>query len=370
MKTNYLILIIALIIFSSCNSGRYYANYRVGGKSKSEKNFENEEENSSNVLNEIIESKNDISLSVINVLDTFQIQSQSKINTLEKKEQVSVALVHHDKKQKRQLKKLFAKVNPIEKKAKRKTFTNNYSSKDNRLKKFLIIVLAAALIIGLSSFISLGTTFWITVGIILAAMAGFFLALYLFVGLFFTLLEEIFGSFSSLSFKSHKAFKNVNHGERIAALFWTLIGVVILGGIISAIVFIPNFLSIALIVLVALLTAALIGAVFAAFIDFIMPGDSLFSIKSKNRKLQNNISSLLKSIVELYSKFLNKEPLSTGQYILLFLTTLLVINLVMLFVFGLAVALEVAASILFFLAGITLVVLVTSLAMWLQPKHR
>lgn len=276
MKTNYLILMITLIIFSSCNSGRYYANYRVGGKSKSEKSFESEEENSSNVLNEIIESKKDISLSVINVVDTFHVQAQSKINTLEKKEQVSVVLVHQDQKQKRQLKNRFAKVNPIEKKGKRKTFTNNYASKDNRLKKFLIIVLAAALIIGLSSFISLGSTFWITVGIILAAFAGFILALYLFVCLFFTLLEEIFGSFSFHSFMSHKAFKKINHGERIATLFWTLIGVVILAGIISAIVFIPNFLSIALIVLVAVLTVALIGAVFAAFIDFIMPGDSLF----------------------------------------------------------------------------------------------
>lgn len=275
MKTNYLILILALI-FSSCNTGRFYANYRLGGKSKTEKTIESKEEISLNPSNEINESKTDISLSVINIVDTFQVQAQSKNYGLEKKEQAPVALVHHDKQEKHPLKKLQIKRNPVEKKVKRKMLTNHYTSKDNRLKKILIILLAIALIIGFSSFISLGSTFWITVGIILAAIAGFIFALYLFVGLFFTLLEDVFGSFSFLSFKSHRAFKSVNHGERIAALFWTLIGVVILVGIISAIVFIPNFLSIALAVLAALLGIALIGAVFAAFIDLIMPGDSMF----------------------------------------------------------------------------------------------
>lgn len=138
MKTKLLTLLLIIIVFSSCNTAKQYANYRVGGKTKHETKIV-QNENKIQVVNEMTESEKTMDTlmpknifidtsSITNlaiVVDKKNLEESNKLNESELRESKSNKISNHQISQKN-----LSEKNPIQKSNHKKSFQKKYKSND------------------------------------------------------------------------------------------------------------------------------------------------------------------------------------------------------------------------------------------------
>lgn len=295
MKTKlFLLLFISGLL--SCNSGKFYANYRAGGKMDREEKTVGAE-NISQKDSLIIKSPEN-NLTEITITDTLLVQNlpgnkkmailKEKKITVENKNVIPQNDPSSNKKNKSVNSKQTINKKSVDAELHSVSFSHSpFKSSSSAVAKFLL----AAVIIGLIVFFisnSVGAGIITVLLFIAGGIIGAALAIGLVLWLIGQMIGEIINS-SNRSYKKNKSifngFKSVDHGARIATFFWILVGLSLLTGLLMALIMIPNFWVIALAVAGGIAAALLIGAILAGFLDLIMPGDSMFSKQPENNRI-------------------------------------------------------------------------------------
>ncbi len=284
----------------SCNSGKFYASYRAGGKMDREEKTSITEKvvQKDSVGAEIFSvpelKSTENNLTEITVVDTLLVKNlpgNKKMAVIkEKKVMIENKIVIPEKtSSSKKINELSKSKISLDKKYFPKIFISPFKNTDSAIINFI----AAAIILGLIVFFisnSVGAGILTVLLFIVGGFIGAVIAIGLVLWLIGQMIGEIINS-SNRSFSKNN-FHSVDHGARIATFFWIMVGVATLTGILMAFIMIPNFWVIALAVLGGIAAALLICALLAGFFDFIMPGDSMFSKKPNKKKFGERVKEI------------------------------------------------------------------------------